>query len=392
MSVKEIITELDKIVQLNNRVCDVNMRIDKVFSLQDEELSKATDESEEKLRNYQKEQEKSLSNYINDLWVGYYEKSPFRSCLYEVYTRPKAKHPHITILFGIAQKLIIFFFLIFIIYGIIVDSAIVGFLSIPLFILGIAVYNNDAFDIATEYLRWYEVEHEQQKENKEWEAAVDKSFGAEANEKRYNAFRAYEEKFFSCLEACDKEYEKESKIQKEISEKIEAKYESDISVLNAEKNKYIEELNTIDIIPEELLDDAENISKMLKQKRADTLKEAINLVFEEKQREAEELQRRLEAQNLERKVREHNEAMERAAREEALAMKEHNKAMERAAQAQAEAIIEQARAAQAQQRAQREAEETQERAARARCASCANRFICSADRQRAYSCNDYRRS
>ena len=70
-----------------------------------------------------------------------------------------------------------------------------------------------------------------------------------------------------------------------------------------------------------------HISKLLETGRADTLKEAINLAFDEDRKDAEEEARQIEAARKEaileqqtQDAREHNAAMEREAREHNLAM------------------------------------------------------------------------
>ena len=150
-----------------------------------------------------------------------------------------------------------------------------------------------------------------------------------------------------------------------------------------QKEILINELTSTTLIPEELYCYAYRISSMLKQKRADSLKEAINLVFDEKRKEEEEEARREEAARreaiLERQAydnRMHNEAMQRVAEEEARAAREHNAAMERAAQEQNDIL--------------KKSAESQQRAASARCNTCANRFNCSYEKKQAYSCSSYR--
>ena len=212
---------------------------------------------------------------------------------------------------------------------------------------------------------------------------IEGGLNCEVKEKFYDYFRNYDECFLSAVKECDNLYTKALARRQNNYDKIEKEYATKEKDLTDRKNYIEQQLNSITLIPEELFADATRISTMLKQKRADTLKEAINLAFDEKRKDREEAARREEAERQEEILweqayenRKHNEAMQRAAEEEARATREHNAAMERAAQAQNDIL--------------KKSAESQQRAASARCNTCANRFTCSYEKKQAYSCSSYR--
>ena len=236
-------------------------------------------------------------------------------------------------------------------------------------------------------------------DDKEVENAIENWLSYESKDKIYNAFREYDKVFLSVAEECDAEYNKAKAIKASKLDEIEREYNKKKEELVAQKKHFQHQLDGTTLIPEELFEDADRILNMLKLKRADTLKEAINLALDEKRKDEEEAERRKEAARREAILEEqawdnrmHNEAMQRAAEEEAramrernaavrehnAAMREHNAAMERAAKDQASAAEAQAREAQKQtQMAKRQADDAL-RAARARCGGCANYVKCTA--------------
>lgn len=219
-------------------------------------------------------------------------------------------------------------------------------------------------------------------EDKECEEIIEKWLSNEGKEKLYNVFREYDKFFLSVTEECDTEYNRVKAIKASKLDEIEKKYENISNELIAQKEHLQNQLKGTTLIPEELFEEANGILKMLKLKRADTLKEAINLVFDEKRKDEEEAQRREEAARQEAILEEqawdnrmHNEEMERAIQEEARAMREHNEKMEQAAERSA--------------RDQADAMVSQRAANQARCWSCAKSGTCSYERKQANICQAY---
>ena len=193
------------------------------------------------------------------------------------------------------------------------------------------------------------------------------------------------------IDNCSKEYKKQTKAHKEGLENIKDKYLKKAEQLHAEIDAIATQLDEVTLINKGMLNMAWRISDMLKQGRAETLKEAINLAFDEARKDEEEAERReeariqeeiLEQQALDNRM--HNEAMQRAAEEEARANRAHRIAMEKAADEQAKAMAKQAEIAKQQAR-------DAQKAAIARCASCANYSKCTPSaRANSGSCGGYR--
>ena len=241
---------------------------------------------------------------------------------------------------------------------------------------------------------WYPPRHWRSKENIKdfgWKKSFNERMSPTEKERHYNAFRSYDKLFLSMIEEYKKkEAEEKQKYQTEITS-VRKQFEQSMTELSSRKEDISNQLHDITIISDRLFADATRISNILKDGRADSLKEAINLALDEKRKENAEEQRREEALRqeiiLERQAREnrmHNEAMQRAAEEEARVMREHNATMERAAQAQANAAQAQAKILEQQARDARAA-------ASARCSSCANLSKCSVyTRNHSINCTSYR--
>lgn len=222
-----------------------------------------------------------------------------------------------------------------------------------------------------------------------WENYFNELTAPETKKKIYDAYRALDNAFLSMIPEYIESREAEVKRAQEDQDRYrmeKEKYEDDLTAIEADyeklakelsqkKEEILKQLDSVTIISKDFIPDAERIAKVLKQGRADTLKEAINLVLDEKRKEEAEEARREEAARreaiLERQAyenRKHNEAMQRAAEAEARAVREHNAAMERAAQAQAD---------------------SQRAANSARCLSCAKSGTCSYERKQAAICQAY---
>ena len=226
-----------------------------------------------------------------------------------------------------------------------------------------------------------------------WGNTAKISFADGQNERFYSKCIKFENEFLALVKACDTYYaaEKEknviaiNNIQKTFSEKRDD--------LNNQLENAETQLNAVTLIHPDLFGNALHIAKLLETGRADTLKEAINLAFDEDRKDAEEEARQIEAarkeaileqqaedarihqQALERAAREHNAAMEREAREHNAAMereaREHNLAMQAAAVEQNNIAREQNRLAKEQINIAREQNEVTE-ADCTRCHACKN--------------------
>jgi len=238
---------------------------------------------------------------------------------------------------------------------------------------------------------WMDKYEKYEKERENWEINFNKIKFEEENARFFKEFKEYDDDFFKLIDICSQKYREAKKefyivaTELEKKQKLRAKQKLD-ELSNVEK-----QLEGITLIHSDLFHNAQRIADILKMGRADTLKEAINLSLDEERKEQEEEMRREEAREqaaiLEQQAQDnerHNLAMQRAAAEELAAMREHNNAMERAARAQADEARRQTELA---QKAQTQAKQ----AAEARCAHCINYSKCSYYvRKNAINCSSYR--
>ena len=157
-----------------------------------------------------------------------------------------------------------------------------------------------------------------------------------------------------------------SNIQKAFSKKHDD--------LNNQLENTETQLSAVTLIHPDLFGSALHIAKLIETGRADTLKEAINLAFDEDRKDAEEEARQMEAARKETILEQQAEALERAAREHNAAMereaREHNLAMQAAAREQNNIAREQNRLAKQQNNAREQYKVTH--ADLTRCYACKN--------------------
>ncbi|MBP3377231.1 MAG: hypothetical protein J6L96_00635 [Clostridia bacterium] len=190
-------------------------------------------------------------------------------------------------------------------------------------------------------------------------------------------FREYDKQFLEYAKTCDDYFEQE---QQNFSDEVGAlakEYDEAYKEKRKDCDALIKELSEVTLISPDYIHLAGNILKNLQSDRADNLKEALNIAFDDERRDKEEAARRAEAAARQAAIEYHNFKMERAAREEAEATARHNAAMERAVQDQARAEELQARAAEQQAKAATQQREDMARAASRRCSACANSLTCS---------------
>ena len=383
MNVQEMIEELDKIDALCNEIEAISEECENLVSVQNpKEMEEAGQNSIKILREYQETKKAELADVAQKLPVTFPSRPP-RS-LFE----RDAEFSESAVVGGAVSLLLI--------YLSIIGVILVGLFDLylwPFFLLwGATFLVNYRFPIskALRYLKWYNSLDAYKESVREWESTFEKQYTDDINQKRYSAFRAYDKRFLSYVEDCKRKSGEENIRYKGELEAIKDRNTKKLKVLQDKRIALVTELTSTTLIPQDLYADAKKISSMLKQKRADSLKEAVNLVFEEKRKDREEAARRAEAERqariLEQQAydnRMHNLAMERAA-------EQHNAAMERAAQAQADAAQAQADAAQAQAKATEQQAKAAKEAASARCANCANIAKCTVSARNALNCGGYR--
>ena len=379
MSIPEIINELDKIDNLYYSIRSTGKKIDSLVSVENkEELSQVAEKFCNKLNEYQTEQEEKLPAYASDMYVSVPN-----------YPKPVEFPKKNSILGGVSLGLIYLTVILLCIgmFGsaLLPDGLGMKLAAISLIMIIPTVIMCKMFPIsgALDVLKCYDEIKEYEENMKEAQARFDKRITPESKEVRYKGFMEYEAAFLACVEDCDKKFKEESACYDAECEEIIQKNQKKLEEYHRERDAMFDELASIDLIPEDLFYISGRISTLLKQKRADSLKEAINLALDEERKDEEEEARREEAERQERILerqaddnRRHNEAMARQAEADARAMREHNAAMERAAQAQADAAQAQAREAQRQARMAQEQASAAWRNAQERCRHCVKYGSC----------------
>lgn len=191
---------------------------------------------------------------------------------------------------------------------------------------------------------------------------------------------AYNKEFLAVVVDCDAMLERTKAEYAVLWQKELEKHEEIIDKLNQLTTKSTDFLNAVNGLHPDMFCRAAELAEAIRLGRADSVKEAINIVLDDERREEEEAQRQFEAAErqalLEEQVameRKHQDAMERNAaaqarfaEEQAIEAKRHNEEMEKAER----------------ERTKREEQrlEEQKRAAYMKCWSCANRQWCSVRR------------
>ncbi|MBQ9736656.1 MAG: hypothetical protein IJV96_07730 [Clostridia bacterium] len=315
------------------------------------------------------------------------------------FTPPPARPDNIqigTLLLGAASGILMILGIIIIFAGVVLLgeytlTAILGLALIVFwYVIGRRLMNNFE-DWLVKYTEWKTLYGQ-------WEKDVNAGTTKEATKAFFEAWRDYDACFLAMTQLCDEkfaeEFDKVNKATDAVKKKAVAAYkeaEKEHEALDAELAK-------VTLIDSDYFVIADRIAAALKRGRADTLKEAINIVLDDVRKEQAEEARREEARRREaimekeaEEERRHNDAMRRQAEEDARAQREHNARMEREAAAQTRAAEraadEQRRAADAQRRQSQE----QERAAMEKCRKCANSTKCSyAVKKNSLSCGAYR--
>ena len=154
----------------------------------------------------------------------------------------------------------------------------------------------------------------------------------------------YDKEYRSMVSDCDTMFERMSKAQAVRLQTARSEHEEKIEKINQRIEANQAQLSAVTLLNPDMFDRARQIAEAIRLGRADTVKEAINIVLDDERRAEEEAQRRREAAarqaTLEQQAadnRRHNEEMERAAERQAAEAQRHNEEMERSANARAEA-------------------------------------------------------
>ena len=192
----------------------------------------------------------------------------------------------------------------------------------------------------------------------DWVNTAKTSFADGQNEYFYSECIKFENEFLELVKACDGYYEAEKEKNAIAISNIQKAFSKKRDDLNNQLENTETQLSAVTLIHPDLFGSALHIAKLIETGRADTLKEAINLAFDEDRKDAEEEARQMEAARKETILEQQAEALERAAREHNAAMereaREHNLAMQAAAREQNNIAREQNRLAKQQNNIARE--------------------------------------
>ena len=202
----------------------------------------------------------------------------------------------------------------------------------------------------------------------------------------HNNVKEYQTNYLSIVSECDEKFLQSGQTFTLFCMELDEKYAAMAIEIDTKLKEIETEFEKITVIHSDLFYLARKISNVLKQGRADTLKEAINIALEDKRKADEELNRKLEAERMEEETRRHNEAMQREAeRQSEMAEAQARAAEQQAIFAQQQAI----ESARQTQLAQQQAEDAK-RDAWKRCGRCINSSKCKWDVKGIPNCPNYR--
>lgn len=232
------------------------------------------------------------------------------------------------------------------------------------------------FSIVNQYLSYKE-------KLNDWENAAKAFLVKGQNERFYSECVDFENAFLALTKACDNYYAAEKEKNGVAIESIQKAFSKKYDDLNNQLKSAETQLNAVTLIHPDLFGNALHIAKLLEIGRADTLKEAINLAFDEDRKDAEEEARQIEAARKEAILKVQAEAMVQATREHNAAVErethEHNLAMQAAAREQNDIAREQNRIAREQSRLAKQQNDIARK----------QNEVTHADQTRCYACKNY---
>ncbi len=169
----------------------------------------------------------------------------------------------------------------------------------------------------------------------------------------YDCYKAYDANFKEYMRLTQLQYEEDRKEPFEKFAQAESAYLIKDQELQKAIDDNIHEICQYDIIHHELYEYADEIADALELGRASTLQEAINIALEDARRDQEETQRRQEAYEQQRILKEQGEeqaAHHLAMQQEAARQTQAAQVQAKAAQAQADAAAREAKASEEQLR------------------------------------------
>ena len=174
------------------------------------------------------------------------------------------------------------------------------------------------------------------KERKEW--LTNASANEVDKQELLNAFKIFDDAFFSEMETFAQEEDKELEEYMSRKDEIAKPYAQELDFLDDKIQKCFDELTSSDILHQDYILYLDNILRNLETGRADSLKESINIALEDERKDNEESARRQEARRQEEILQEqayqnqlHNMEMQRKADDQAREARQHAAIMEKQA-------------------------------------------------------------
>jgi hypothetical protein len=192
-------------------------------------------------------------------------------------------------------------------------SILVGFVGLVLFALsdflstffgvfllgGLVMWFFGGASMVETYLKWQKEIEEYNKQMKEWECEYGKMNLITISEKLMADVVVYENDFFSIVKDCDGIFAALSKEMTEEKNKLAKRHQAELEQLDQEWKDICGQLESFTLIHPDLFYISWRISFALTQRRADTLKEAINIAINDERLDQEEAARQAEARRQE---------------------------------------------------------------------------------------------
>lgn len=363
MTIHSVIKELDQINETYQRYTGFNTKIATVKNRQRADENTITSVVKEKMRKYEKKRMSEIKAEIplldNELLIPVLHP-PVLPC------RPCSSNHLKAIILSASSGLLILAGILGIVVPILFAWLLPDFLYTLIGVCllgGLIMWFLGGGSTVESYLKWQKEIIEYSKQMEAWDHEYSKMDLIKISDKLLAAVSKYEQEFLSIVKDCDTISSEFVVEMREEKNKLSKQHHAELEQLDQEWKEICNQLEAVTLIHPDLFYIAWRISSALKNGRASTLKEAINIAIDDERLEREEAARQAEARRqeaiLQRQAeanRRHNEAVERTARDEA--RRSEQEARDQAYRA-------------------RQEERDKERAAEARCLACVNRNKCS---------------
>lgn len=135
------------------------------------------------------------------------------------------------------------------------------------------------------YMQWEKDTELWKKTQEKWESDFDKAVTSKEEEQFFQAWKAFDAAFLAHVSDCDQCYKESIQKNKETIVSLNEKYQKQNNDLCVEGQRILEKLKSQTLIHIDLVPIAWRIAKILETKRADSLKEAINLALDDERKD-----------------------------------------------------------------------------------------------------------